>query len=70
MTNSTTQSWPYWRRALSGHGLVGLDFNADQASALAAEIRAVLKAADGFYPRLDDLAYRLEFDADYLRISR
>jgi hypothetical protein len=63
----TDPAYPYWRRELAG-GAVTLTLTTEQASALRAELAAALGEAPTFYPRLDDLAFRLAFDADYLRL--
>jgi hypothetical protein len=62
-----TQSpaYPYWHHYLLSSA-VALVFDARQARALVDELHAVLRDAPTECPRVDELAHRLTFDADYL----
>lgn len=59
--------WPFWTRRLRKR-TVTFEFDGEQASALARDLRELVEAALGAYPpRVDELLHRLTFDGDYLR---
>jgi len=65
--------WPFWSHQV-GTREVSFTLDGDQASALAAELRS-LAEREPLPRRVDELLYRLTFDADHLkdrkpRISR